>query len=41
LFAAPNADAVDNPDNMTVTPRGGLLLCEDAPGGVGGRLLQP
>ena len=24
--------AVDNPDNITVTPRGGLLLCEDAAG---------
>ena len=23
---------VDNPDNITVTPRGGLLLCEDAAG---------
>ena len=23
---------LDNPDNMTVTPRGGLLLCEDAAG---------
>ena len=25
-------NSVDNPDNMTVTPRGGLLLCEDAAG---------
>jgi len=32
IYDAPNADAVDNPDNMTVTPRGGLLLCEDAAG---------
>lgn len=32
VYDAPNADAVDNPDNMTVTPRGGLLLCEDAAG---------
>jgi secreted PhoX family phosphatase len=32
IYDAPNAAAVDNPDNMTVTPRGGLLLCEDASG---------
>ena len=32
IYDAPNADSVDNPDNMTVTPRGGLLLCEDAAG---------
>jgi uncharacterized protein len=31
-YDAPNANSVDNPDNMTVTPRGGLLLCEDAAG---------
>jgi secreted PhoX family phosphatase len=32
IFDAPDAASVDNPDNMTVTPRGGLLLCEDAAG---------
>ncbi len=32
VYDAPNAESVDNPDNMTVTPRGGLLLCEDAAG---------
>ena len=32
IYDAPNATEVDNPDNMTVTPRGGLLLCEDAAG---------
>ena len=32
VYDAPNANEVDNPDNMTVTPRGGLLLCEDAAG---------
>ena len=32
IYDAPNANAVDNPDNITVTPRGGLLLCEDAAG---------
>jgi uncharacterized protein len=32
IYDAPNATALDNPDNITVTPRGGLLLCEDAAG---------
>ncbi len=32
IYDSPVATAVDNPDNMTVTPRGGLLLCEDAAG---------
>jgi uncharacterized protein len=32
LYDAPNATNLDNPDNITVTPRGGLLLCEDAAG---------
>jgi secreted PhoX family phosphatase len=32
IFDSPSANEVDNPDNMTVTPRGGLLLCEDAAG---------
>jgi secreted PhoX family phosphatase len=32
IYDAPNATTVDNPDNITVTPRGGLLLCEDAAG---------
>ncbi len=32
IYDAPNANSLDNPDNMTVTPRGGLLLCEDAAG---------
>ena len=34
IYASPNANDLDNPDNITVTPRGGLLLCEDAAGGV-------
>ena len=29
IFESPNPEALDNPDNMTVTPRGGILLCED------------
>jgi uncharacterized protein len=32
IYDAPNANDLDNPDNITVTPRGGLLLCEDAAG---------
>ena len=32
LYVSPTANDLDNPDNMTVTPRGGLLLCEDAAG---------
>ena len=32
IYDSPSANEVDNPDNITVTPRGGLLLCEDAAG---------
>ena len=32
IYDSPDANDLDNPDNMTVTPRGGLLLCEDAAG---------
>ena len=32
IYDAPNSGELDNPDNITVTPRGGLLLCEDAAG---------
>jgi hypothetical protein len=32
VYDSPGADDVDNPDNLTVTPRGGLLLCEDHAG---------
>ena len=32
IYDAPNANSLDNPDNITVTPRGSLLLCEDAAG---------
>ena len=42
IYASLSANDCDNPDNMTVTPRGGLLLCEDAAGGaniVGERLV--
>lgn len=29
LYESPGGDVLDCPDNLTVTPRGGLLLCED------------
>jgi secreted PhoX family phosphatase len=32
IYDSPDANDLDNPDNITVTPRGGLLLCEDAAG---------
>jgi uncharacterized protein len=32
IYDAPDARTLDNPDNITVSPRGGLLLCEDAAG---------
>ncbi|MGH7709707.1 MAG: alkaline phosphatase PhoX [Gemmatimonadaceae bacterium] len=32
LFESPNVDVLDSPDNLTVSPRGGLVLCEDGSG---------
>ncbi|MCF6743822.1 DUF839 domain-containing protein [Blastococcus sp. KM273128] len=32
LFESPSADVLDSPDNLTVSPRGGLVLCEDGGG---------
>lgn len=29
IFESPGADVLDAPDNITVSPRGGLVLCED------------
>jgi secreted PhoX family phosphatase len=29
VFESPGADVLDNPDNLCVSPRGGLALCED------------
>lgn len=29
VYESPSGSALDAPDNLTVTPRGGLLLCED------------
>ncbi|HZB31010.1 MAG TPA: alkaline phosphatase PhoX [Streptosporangiaceae bacterium] len=32
LFASPDAEVLNNPDNITVSPRGGIVLCEDGSG---------
>jgi secreted PhoX family phosphatase len=32
LFASPSADVLNNPDNICVSPRGGIVLCEDGSG---------
>ena len=32
LFESPGADVLNMPDNITVSPRGGLVLCEDGSG---------
>jgi secreted PhoX family phosphatase len=32
IFESPSPEVLDAPDNLTVSPRGGLLLCEDAVG---------
>jgi secreted PhoX family phosphatase len=29
IYQSPSATALDSPDNLVVSPRGGLLLCED------------
>jgi len=34
LFVSPGEEVADNPDNLTVSPRGGLVLCEDGGGRV-------
>ncbi|AZZ46997.1 twin-arginine translocation pathway signal protein [Pseudomonas sp. MT-1] len=44
IFASTDAEIANNPDNITVSPRGGVLLCEDGGGvqdafGFGERLL--
>ena len=31
VYESPSGSECDGPDNMTVTPRGGLILCEDDP----------
>ena len=32
VFESPGDHVLDSPDNITVSPRGGLLLCEDGSG---------
>lgn len=32
LFVSPDERSADNPDNITVSPRGGILVCEDGGG---------
>ena len=32
LFESPSADVLNAPDNLCVSPRGGLVLCEDGDG---------
>jgi uncharacterized protein len=37
IFESPHGSVLNNPDNITVSPRGGILLCEDGGGGFGDR----
>ena len=32
LIASPSAGVLNNPDNLCVSPRGGIVLCEDGDG---------
>jgi len=32
VFESPSAELLDSPDNVTVSPRGGIVLCEDGGG---------
>ena len=32
VFESPSREVLDAPDNICVTPRGGVILCEDGPG---------
>jgi secreted PhoX family phosphatase len=32
IFVSPDAETADNPDNVTVSSRGGIILCEDSGG---------
>ncbi len=34
LFVSPDEATADNPDNITISPRGGILVCEDGGGAV-------
>jgi uncharacterized protein len=44
IYVSPDEDTADNPDNITVSPRGGILVCEDGGGRTaadGSRLFGP
>ncbi|HEX7118670.1 MAG TPA: alkaline phosphatase PhoX [Longimicrobiales bacterium] len=41
IFESPGGDVLDHPDNITVSPRGGILICEDADGACHLRGLTP
>ena len=32
VFESPSVDVLDSPDNLTVSPRGGIVICEDGGG---------
>ena len=41
VFESPSEDVLDSPDNLTVSPRGGILICEDNSGTTHLRGLAP
>ncbi len=41
IFESPGVNVLDSPDNITVSPRGGLVLCEDGSGAQFMRGLTP
>jgi secreted PhoX family phosphatase len=41
VFASPSKAVLDMPDNLTITPRGSVLLCEDSPEANMLRVLTP
>ncbi len=41
VFESPSEDVLDGPDNLTVSPRGGILICEDNEGSTHLRGLTP
>ena len=41
VFESPHPEVLDGPDNVTVSPRGGVLICEDGSGGNHLRGLTP
>lgn len=32
IFSSPGAEVLDSPDNICLSPRGGMILCEDGSG---------